>query len=87
MARLGYPYRGLLLPVLISADVATTGVYRRHADWKYIMRLLPCFLVGTILGWWVFDYFQGGDTGSSSSGADWTNSAEHDPSALYSTSP
>ena len=52
---------GLLLPVLISADVAATGVYRRHADWKYIIRLLPCFLVGTILGWWVFDYFQGGD--------------------------
>ena len=52
---------GLLLPVLISADVAATGVYRRHADWKYIIRLLPCFLVGTILGWMVFDYFQGGD--------------------------
>ena len=52
---------GLLLPVLISADVAATGVYRRHADWKYISRLLPCFLLGTILGWCVFDYFQGGD--------------------------
>ena len=52
---------GLLLPVLISADVAATGVYRRHADWKYIIRLLPCFLDGTILGWMVFDYFQGGD--------------------------
>ena len=50
---------GLLLPVLISADVAATGVYRRHADWKYILRLLPCFLMGTVLGWWVFDYFQG----------------------------
>ena len=25
---------GLLLPVLISADVAATGVYRRHADWN-----------------------------------------------------
>jgi uncharacterized membrane protein YfcA len=52
---------GLLLPVLISADVAATGVYRRHADWKYIIRLIPCFLIGTVLGWWVFDYFQGGE--------------------------
>ena len=52
---------GLLLPVLISADIAATVVYRRHADWKYIIRLLPCFLIGTVLGWWVFDYFQGGD--------------------------
>lgn len=52
---------GLLLPVLISADVTATIVYRRHADWNYIIRLLPCFFLGTILGWWLFDYFQGGD--------------------------
>lgn len=52
---------GLLLPVLISADLTATFVYRRHADWHYIFRLLPFFLMGTALGWWVFDYFQGGD--------------------------
>ena len=52
---------GLLLPVLISADTAATVVYRRHADWGYILRLLPFFLIGTVLGWWVFDYFQAGD--------------------------
>jgi len=51
---------GLLLPVLISADVTATLVYRRHADWKFIVRLLPFFLVGTVLGWWVFDFFQAG---------------------------
>jgi uncharacterized protein len=52
---------GLLLPVLISADFTATLVYRRHADWGYIFRLLPCFLIGTLLGWWVFDFFQGGE--------------------------
>ena len=52
---------GLLLPVLISADLTATLVYRKHTDWKFIIRLLPCFIIGTILGWWVFDYFQGGD--------------------------
>ena len=52
---------GLLLPVLISADVTATVVYRRHADWKFIFRLLPFFLVGTVVGWLVFDFFQGGD--------------------------
>ena len=52
---------GLLLPVLISADMTATLVYRKHTDWKFIIRLLPCFIVGTVLGWWVFDYFQGGD--------------------------
>ena len=52
---------GLLLPVLISADMAATVVYRRHANWKYIFRLLPFFLIGTALGWWVFDFFQNGE--------------------------
>ena len=56
---------GLLLPVLISADVTATLVYRRHADWKFIARLLPFFLVGTVLGWWVwkfsFDFSQAED--------------------------
>jgi len=52
---------GLLLPVLISADVTATVVYRRHADWKFIFRLLPFFLVGTVVGWLVFDFFKGGD--------------------------
>ena len=52
---------GLLLPVLIAADLTATLVYRKHTDWKFIIRLLPCFIVGTILGWLVFDYFQGGD--------------------------
>ena len=52
---------GLLLPVLISADVTATVVYRRHADWKFIFRLLPFFLVGTVVGWLAFDFFQGGD--------------------------
>ena len=52
---------GLLLPILISADLSATIVYRRHAEWKFILRLLPYFLVGTVLGWWIFDYFQAGD--------------------------
>ncbi len=49
---------GLLLPVLISADIAATFVYRRHAEWKYVVRLLPFFLVGIFLGWRIFGYFQ-----------------------------
>ena len=52
---------GLLLPVLISADLTATLVYRKYTDWKFIIRLLPCFIIGTILGWWAFDYFQKGE--------------------------
>ena len=52
---------GLLLPVLISADVTATIVYRRHAEWKFIARLLPFFLVGILAGWQVFGFFQEND--------------------------
>lgn len=52
---------GLLLPVLISADVTATVVYRRHANWKFIFRLLPFFMVGTVVGWLVFNFFQEGE--------------------------
>jgi uncharacterized membrane protein YfcA len=49
---------GILLPILISADIAAVSIYRRHADWKYIARLLPFFVVGIVAGWFVFDYFK-----------------------------
>ena len=49
---------GLLLPVLISADLASTIIYRKHVEWSYVRRLLPYFLVGVIAGWWAFDFFK-----------------------------
>ena len=49
---------GVLLPILISADIAAVRIYRRHADWKYIAKLLPFFLIGIVAGWLVFDYFK-----------------------------
>ena len=52
---------GLLLPVLISADVTATIVYRRHAEWKFIARLLPFFIIGILAGWKVFGFFQAND--------------------------
>ena len=41
---------GILLPVLIAADIAAVLIYRRHAEWKFIARLLPFFLVGIGVG-------------------------------------
>lgn len=49
---------GLLLPVLISADLVSTIVYRKHADWLQVRRLLPYFLLGVLAGWWAFEFFQ-----------------------------
>jgi len=42
---------GVLLPLLISADLFAVSWYRRHADWKLIVRLLPWTLAGLGLGY------------------------------------
>ncbi|MEL0099676.1 MAG: TSUP family transporter, partial [Opitutae bacterium] len=52
---------GLLLPVLISADLVSTIVYRKYVGWAHVRRLLPYFLLGVLAGWWVFDFFQSED--------------------------
>lgn len=49
---------GLLLPVLISADLVSTMVYRKYIEWKHLRRLLPFFAIGVIAGWSAFDFFQ-----------------------------
>lgn len=41
---------GLLLPILIFADIFAVGYYNRHAEWKYILRLIPWALVGITVG-------------------------------------
>jgi uncharacterized membrane protein YfcA len=49
----GRPSVGLLLPVLIFADVFAVSWYNRHAEWKHIIRLLPWALLGILAGTWV----------------------------------
>jgi len=45
----GRPSVGLLLPILIFADVFAVVYYNRHAQWKYILRLLPWALAGIVI--------------------------------------
>ncbi len=45
---------GVLLPILISADIVAVIIYRRHANWRYIVRLMPWTLVGVVAGYLVF---------------------------------
>lgn len=40
---------GLLVPILIVADVLAVLYYRRDANWTYVWRLLPAAVVGVIL--------------------------------------
>ena len=44
----GRPSVGLLLPILIFADLFAVTWYNRHAQWKHIFRLLPWAFAGII---------------------------------------
>ncbi|ADE54987.1 sulfite exporter TauE/SafE family protein [Coraliomargarita akajimensis] len=45
---------GILLPILISADIIAVTVYRKHALWAYIVKLAPWTILGILIGWAVF---------------------------------
>lgn len=42
---------GIVLPMLIIADIFAVRYYNRHADWKYVLRLVPWALAGISAGW------------------------------------
>ncbi len=44
---------GLMLPMLLVADVFAVIWYRRHAAWPYLFKLMPGSLVGVLLGTWL----------------------------------
>ena len=44
---------GVLLPILMMADVFAVGYYRRHAQWGYLVKILPWAFLGLGLGLWV----------------------------------
>ena len=44
---------GILLPMLITADIMAVIYYNRHANWSYIKKLLPWMLLGVLVGVWV----------------------------------
>ena len=47
------PSTGLLLPMLIMADVFAVKYYSRHAEWKHVLRLLPWALTGIVIALFV----------------------------------
>ena len=44
---------GVLLPILMMADFFAIAYYRRHAQWKYLVKILPWAFVGLGLALWV----------------------------------
>ena len=55
----GKPSTGIVLPLLIIADIFAVSYYNRHAEWKYIWRLLPAAIAGVLLGVAVGEYLSG----------------------------
>jgi uncharacterized membrane protein YfcA len=41
---------GIILPMLVAADVLAVRAFRQHARWTYIRRMLPATCVGMLLG-------------------------------------
>ena len=44
---------GILLPLLISADIFAVTYYNKHTKWSYIKKLMPWMVVGVLVGVWM----------------------------------
>jgi uncharacterized protein len=42
---------GLLLPMLVVGDIMAVAFYRRHAVWKYLVKLMPYAIIGILIGY------------------------------------
>lgn len=42
---------GIVLPILLSADMIAVSSFRRHADWAHLRRLFPWAAAGVVLGY------------------------------------
>ena len=51
---------GLLLPILIFADLFAVGYYRRHGQWQHLVKLLPWAVVGIGIGYLVLSKIDSG---------------------------
>jgi len=46
---------GLVLPLLIAADVVAVKTYHRHAQWKHLWRLFPWAAAGIVIGYFAMN--------------------------------
>ncbi len=44
---------GILLPMLMMADIFGVSYYHRHAEWKFLWKLLPFAFIGIGIALWV----------------------------------
>jgi uncharacterized membrane protein YfcA len=44
---------GIILPMLIAADLLAVHRFRQFTVWRHVRRLLPTAGAGVLLGWWI----------------------------------
>ena len=44
---------GILMPLMITADIFAVIYYHRHTQWYFLKKLLPMMVVGVVLGVWL----------------------------------
>lgn len=44
---------GILMPMMITADIFAVIYYHRHTQWYFLKKLLPMMVVGVVLGVWL----------------------------------
>ena len=44
---------GIVLPLLIFADLLAVWAFHEHASWSTLRALLPATLAGIVTGWWI----------------------------------
>jgi uncharacterized membrane protein YfcA len=52
----GKPSVGILLPMLVLADLSVYPLFRRYASWKPVWKLLPPTLLGCAAGFFFLDW-------------------------------
>jgi len=44
---------GVLIPMMIIADIFAVVYYHRHTQWHFLVKLLPSMIIGVLIGVWV----------------------------------
>lgn len=50
---------GIVLPMLVMADIFGVSYYNRHAEIRYLIKLAPSTVLGVAVGIWVGDVIEG----------------------------
>lgn len=51
---------GMILPMLILADVFAVHAFRRFTVWRLLIKILPAAVLGVVAGWWLMPHIPAG---------------------------